>query len=86
MYVALCWLYLARFWWQDGRRGDLCEKRLGAATCWPQPAPASSPVDPPQDTAEPMSGVRGASLETYSGEGKKHWTGRGGGEKKSEKQ
>lgn len=30
-YVPLCWLYLARFWWQEGCKGDLYEKNLGAA-------------------------------------------------------
>lgn len=62
----------------EGCRGDLCEKRLGAAPCWTQPAPVSSPPDTPQDIAEPAKEF-GLSLKTYLGTGRKHWTNRGGG-------
>lgn len=81
------WLCLARIWQQKGCKGDLCEKRQGAAPCWTQPAPVSSPADTPQDTAEPVREF-GLSLKTFLGMGRKHWTGRGGGDggKKSKKQ
>lgn len=76
---------MVRFWWQEGCRGDLLEKRLGAVPCWTQPAPVSSPVDTSQDAAEPIRGVSGASVKIYLGKGRKHWTGRGGGKKRVRK-
>lgn len=87
-YESQYWLCLARFWrQQEGCRGNLCEKRHGAAPCWTQPAPLSTLADTPQDTAESVREFE-LSLKTFLGMGRKHWTARGGGEvkKKSEKQ
>jgi len=43
-----------------GCRGDLCEKRPGAALCWTQPAA----TDPPLAKAEPIRKTGGTSVKT----------------------
>lgn len=76
----LCICHCVGWVWQECCRGDLREKRLGAAWRWTQPASVSSPVD--THTQLSPSGESGIPLW----KGRKHWTSRGGGGEKSEKQ
>lgn len=63
------WVYMAGFG-QQGCRGGFCETMTGVAPMLNRTIPASSTMDLPLATAEPVSDAGNASVTTYLLRGK----------------